>query len=154
MALGTGKIVTAQNKQPLGDIPPFKMLQTNGKFFSATDLRDFRPVVIIYFSPDCDHCQVLMKEVFKNISVFKNAEVVMISFRRLEDLKPFEKLYKTATYPNIKVGTEGNTFYLQKLFRIENTPFTAMYNSQHRLVSYSKFETPAKEILDQVSVLK
>ena len=39
-----------------GKIPPFKMIQANGKLFKAQDLPIGKPVVLIYFSPDCEDC--------------------------------------------------------------------------------------------------
>ena len=49
-------------------IPPFKILQTNSRYFQASDLDQTKPVVLIYFAPDCSHCQALMDGVFKNMA--------------------------------------------------------------------------------------
>ena len=45
-------------------IPPFKMTLSDDRIFSASELPKGKPVVLIYFDPDCDHCQKLMKELF------------------------------------------------------------------------------------------
>ncbi|MEP6596330.1 MAG: redoxin domain-containing protein [Ginsengibacter sp.] len=57
-------------------IPSFSMQLTNGKLFSAKDLSREKPVIIIYFAPDCEHCQTLMNIFFKKIQDFKNAQII------------------------------------------------------------------------------
>ncbi len=134
-------------KQFSVDIPPFKMLLSNGRFYSAKDLQKNKPVIIIYFSPDCDHCQVLMNDLFKNINEFKNTELIMVTFRTLGDVINFEKSYQTTKYPNIKVGTEGNTFFLRKYNGILNTPFTAIYKKQGKIVGSYRNTTPVDDLI-------
>src|SRR5262250_2466277 len=70
-------------------LPPFKMYRSNNSIFIATDLPKNKPVVVIYFDPDCDHCQKLMKDVFKKINSFKKAEIVMVTFKPVEEVVAF-----------------------------------------------------------------
>src|SRR4051812_30455447 len=63
-----------------GKIPPFRMSQTNGKIFSAHQLPFEKPVVIFYFSPECDHCISAVRELFKHKTDFQNSSLVMITF--------------------------------------------------------------------------
>src|SRR5438045_3139972 len=86
-------------------IPPFKMILSNNKIFNADDLPKGKPVILIYFDPDCDHCQKLMKEFFKRIDEFKKAEIVMVTFKSVNELLSFEKEYDTKKFANIKAGT-------------------------------------------------
>jgi protein-disulfide isomerase len=61
-------------------IPPFKMTLSNNKIFNAADLPKSKPLVLIYFDPDCDHCQKLMAELFKKINSFKKVETGAYNF--------------------------------------------------------------------------
>ena len=56
-----------------GKVPPFRITQSNGKVFNARDLPLGKPILLIYFSPDCEHCQVFMKAFFKRANDFKKA---------------------------------------------------------------------------------
>jgi thiol-disulfide isomerase/thioredoxin len=87
------------------------MTLSNGRFFKAADIPKGKPVVLIYFAPDCDHCHTLMNEFFKRAADFKSAEVIMVTFKPVSDVAAFEKSYQTSRYPNIRVGTEGTTYY-------------------------------------------
>ena len=118
-------------------IPSFNMVLSNGKVFnSGTDLSKGKPIVLIYFDPDCDHCQILMKELFKKINEFKKAEIILVTFKTISDVGVFEKKYQTRKYPNIKVGTEGTIFYLRNYFQLIKMPFIALYDKKQSL-SYS-----------------
>lgn len=134
-------------------LPAFKMLMTDGKFFNSADLPKNKPVVLIYFAPDCEHCQVLMNEFFKEVDAFKKVQVLLITFKPVDEVAAFEKLYQTHKYENIKVGTEGTTFYLRQFFKLQNTPFTAIYNKEKKLVHAYRNETPVRDLVQRVKQL-
>src|SRR3954471_18658891 len=71
-------------------IPAFKMLLTNGKYFTNKDLQKNKPLVLIYFAPDCEHCIALMDQVFKKIHQLDKASVVLITFKAPGEIVPFE----------------------------------------------------------------
>src|SRR5689334_21307901 len=68
------------------NLPPFKMYRSDKTVFNAAELPKTKPVVLIYFDPDCDHCQKLMKELFQKIDAFKKAQIIMITFKSVEEL--------------------------------------------------------------------
>ena len=43
-------------------LPAFKMKLSSGKVISSTEISHQKPLILIYFAPDCQHCQLLMKE--------------------------------------------------------------------------------------------
>lgn len=142
--------------QKAGDaMPAFKILQTNNRYFQAGELDKTKPVVLIYFAPDCPHCQVLMDGIFKNISVFKNTQLVLITFKPLPELASFERQFSTAKYANIKTGTEGTTYLIRYYYNLSNTPFTAVYNKKGTLAcSFRDINTPVSQIINCVKNLK
>lgn len=135
-------------------IPPFKMLLTNGKTFSVSDLPKRKPVVIIYFSPDCEHCQTLMNAFFKKVNSFKNAEVIMVTFRPVSEVVDFEKSYKTNKYSNIVVGTEVPAFFFKMYYNLVNTPFTVLFDKQGKYIYSYRKETPIDDLARRVKMLK
>lgn len=135
-------------------IPPFKIKLTNGGIFTSANLEKNKPVVIIYFAPDCDHCQKLMNAFFKRSGDFKNAQIIMVTFKPLNDVKQFERFYQTAKYKNIKVGIEDPVFYFRYYFELENTPFTALYNKNGKQVYTWRKETPITELVTKLHQLK
>jgi thioredoxin-related protein len=135
-------------------MPSFTMKLTNGKIFSSKELSPQKPVIIIYFAPDCDHCQVLMNALFKKINEFKRSEIVMVTFQPLNQLVDFEKTYQTAKYSNIKVGTEAPIFFFRTYYHLENTPFTVLFDKHGKqIISYKK-ETPVDDLIKHLKLLK
>jgi cytochrome oxidase Cu insertion factor (SCO1/SenC/PrrC family) len=140
----------AQSKDQL---PPFAMTLSNGQYFKAADLPKGKPILLIYFAPDCDHCHTLMNAFFKRVGEFKSAEVVMVTYQSVSEVTAFEQAYQTLSHPNIKVGTEGSTNFLRQFYKLQNTPFTALYNRQGKLVSTYRKEPPLNELLEQIKQL-
>ena len=134
-------------------IPLFKMTLSDNKIFNSTDLPKNKPLILIYFDPECDHCQKLMKEFFKKINEFKRAEIVMVTFKSVDELAAFEKKYNTIKYSNMNVGTEGTSFYLRMYYRLMTMPFTAVYDKKGNLnYSYRK-ETPVEDLIKRLKGL-
>lgn len=146
-------ILFSSNVATSQSIPPFKMQLTNGTVFSSKNLSHEKPVLIIYFAPDCEHCQVLMNAVFKNIKDFKKAQIVMVTFKPLNEVIAFKKNYQTDKYPNIKVGIEMPIFFFRNYFKLQNTPFTALYNKQGKLIASYKNETPVNDLIRRLKAL-
>jgi thiol-disulfide isomerase/thioredoxin len=133
--------------KPGSAIPAFRMSMSNGSSYSDKEIPKNKPLVLIYFAPDCEHCMKLMDELFKKIHQLDKATIVMVTFERTTDVAWFERKYQTIKYSNIKVGTEGTTYVLRKFYRLDKTPFTAVYDKKGKLAFSYKNETPVDEML-------
>ncbi|MCE7064802.1 peroxiredoxin [Dyadobacter sp. CY326] len=147
--LAIGSAAFSQSALGQKKIAPFQIKLTNGQQYTASQLAA-GPVVLIYFSPDCDHCQNFTKDMIKNYSIFANKQVVMITFQSMEMLKPFVTQYKLSTYPNIKVGTEGYSYIVQRYYQIKSFPYIAIYNKAGNLVQTFEGEQPHQTIFNAV----
>ena len=135
-------------------VPPFRMTQSNGKLFNATNLPLGKPIMIIYFSPDCDHCQVMMKDWFKKVNDFNKASVAMITFLPIDKVMTFEKDFKVKQYPNIIVGTEGFSFFVRNYYQIMDMPFAALYDKNGNLIASYQKNIPLNELANKLKKLK
>jgi len=135
-------------------MPAFKMKLSTGKVFSSSEISHKKPVVLIYFAPDCEHCQVLMKKVFSQINHFKNTEMIMVTFEPLQVLPGFEKQFQTSKYPNIKVGSEVPVFFFQKYYQLQHTPFTALFDKNGKLIVSYKDYTPVDDLIKKLKGLE
>ncbi len=134
-------------------LPGFKILLSNGVYFSPKDVPRNKAVILIYFAPDCEHCQKLMQAFFPKIKALKNAEIILVTFKPIGEMVAFEKQYQTQKYPNMVVGTEGNTFFLRYYYKLTKTPFTALYNSKGKLVYSSRNENSVTELIRQFQLM-
>ena len=133
LILASADTLKAQNAGN-GKVPPFGMLQSNGKVFRAQNLPFGKPIVLIYFSPECDHCEKLMKSLFARIKDFDKASIAMITFLPVEKVSKFVRDYNVGKYPNIFVGTEGTSFFVRNYYKIMDLPFVALYDKNGNLI--------------------
>jgi thiol-disulfide isomerase/thioredoxin len=141
-------------QKPTNKIPSFRMVLSNGSFFSADNLQKNKPLVLIYFAPDCDHCKTLMKDFFKKATDFNKAQVVMITYKDLKEVSQFINEYGVKNYPNITVGTEVPIYYIRYYFNLANTPFTALYNKKGELVFSYRKQTSIEDLLHRLSYVQ
>lgn len=135
----------AQTAGSAKKIAPFQIRLVNGQQYTSSQL-GAGPVVLIYFSPDCEHCQSFTKDLLKNSNVVANKQVVMVTFQAMDMLKPFVTQYSLGTYPNFKVGTEGTSYLVQRYYQIRSFPYIAIYDKKGNLVRTFEGEQPHAEI--------
>lgn len=134
-------------------LPDFKLKLMDGSTLSTSQLSHKEPVLLIYFAPDCEHCRTLMKELLPQINAFKNVQILMPTFESPDDVRWFINHFQTNKYPNIKVGIEEPVFFLKNYYKLEHTPFTALFNKNGKLmVSYKEY-TPVSELIKWVKAI-
>jgi thiol-disulfide isomerase/thioredoxin len=132
-------------------IAPYKILTTKDVYSTPADLKKNAPVMLIYFAPDCGHCQKLISDMKPVMKDFKNVQVVMITFTDIRMVKTFQNDYGLTAWPNFTLGTEGYTYAVQKYYQLKHTPFIAIYNHKGKLVQ--SYEKPP-EIKELVATVK
>ena len=125
------------------DIPPYKQTKKlpdfeietvgNGTFKTA-QLKKNTPVIIMFFSPGCDHCIHQFEAMHKRINDFKKIQIVMPTYQPIEELAEFNKKYQIQQYPNIITGRDVNYFF-PPFFEISNFPYLAFYDKDGKLIS-------------------
>lgn len=146
-------------KSDIQHIPPYRLLTKDSTYITPANLKKNKPVMIVYFSPDCTHCQhftLEMKEEFEKekkskVHTLRNTQIVMATWTQLQEIQLFYKDYELAKYPNIVVGTEGTTYLIQRYYQVKTTPYIAIYSKSGLLVkAFEKMPT----IADIVATLK
>jgi thiol-disulfide isomerase/thioredoxin len=128
-------------------VPPFQIIQSDSKIFMAGNLPMGKPIIIIYFSPECEDCQQLTKELLNRIKEFNNASIAMITNLSLDKVKQFVTEYHLDKYPNIFPGTEGNSFFVGKYYGIGKLPFMALYNKNGDLIKIYDKDISIEDLL-------
>jgi thioredoxin-related protein len=154
LLFGVMLLITSSLLSQAGKLPPFRMVQANGKVFKAEDLPMAKPIVIIYFSPECDHCEVLMKDLIKHKTTLESASIAMITHLPVNAVSKFVQHYKVANYKNIYVGTEGTTNFVREYYNITHMPFMALYTKNGNLVNIYRKEGELPELIKTLNNLK
>ena len=98
--------------------------------FTKNDLPKDKIVVIIFFSPECEHCQAEATEMMTKTDSLQNLFMVW-NANMVDDfgnVKTFYNKYGFDKLQNAVLGKEVN-YYLPLFYRIENTPYVAVYKN-------------------------
>lgn len=129
-------------------IPSFKLLSLDSSTVQTKALlsKD-KPVMILLFSPDCDHCKALTEEIVKNKKKFKNIRVIMSSFKSLALIKPFYEATKASEVPGLLIGKDYS-WYFSSYFKFNKYPFVALYNKNHELINTYEYTIDLDQMAD------
>lgn len=145
-----GKTPPAYTQYPL---PQFSVLLSDSSTWYTKDhLPKGKKVVLMLFSPDCDHCKHETETIKKNIEVFKKAHILMVTTLPLEKMKEFTKHYGLDQYKNITVAKDPKYFFAS-YYKIRYLPFIAIYDKKHEFIKTfegnPKWEEFAKAVKDK-----
>lgn len=141
MILCTGLLVQAQrdNKVPPyqkdSTLPVFSLLEIDSTtWFNNLDIPENKPVVIIYFNPECGHCQLTAHEFMEKKDVFKDVFFIWITYRAsFAEIKQFGEDSKILNEENIKLGKEMK-YSIVPFYDVQYTPYMAVYNEKGKLL--------------------
>ena len=137
-----------------GKLPPFKIMLTNGQVFNATQLPMGKPIVVIYFDPECHDCQALMGQLFSQTKSFQKASLAFITNASINQVITFADKYKVANYKNMVVGTEGANAPIGQYYKYPQMPFVALYDKNGNLQTTYKKTIPMADLVARFSKLK
>jgi thiol-disulfide isomerase/thioredoxin len=132
------------------DIPPFTITKApDSSSFSKQDLKKKKPVLIMLFSPDCEHCQRQTTEFKKDIELIKKVQIVMVSFLNYDLIQKFYNEYGIAKFPNIHMGRDGK-YFLGTFYKPHIFPSMFLYNKKGKLVNFFEGNVSAKQIAENL----
>lgn len=146
-----GNIALAQAGSSLSsakfpNLPPFTITKVpDSTRFEKANLQKNKAVMIMVFSPDCEHCQQEVKEIIAHIKLFKNVQIVMVSNLGYHYINTFYKEFKIAKYPNIIMGMDYR-YLLGSFFNIASLPAIFLYNKNGKFVKAFDRTVPVQKI--------
>jgi thiol-disulfide isomerase/thioredoxin len=163
LALALGHIAFAQKlpNQPATDsananapfmrfptIPPLHLLKLDSaSYLSKDDIKKNRKTIIMFFSPDCEHCKHQTEAILADFKDFKDIEIVMATYQPFSELKDFNTHYRIFDHPNILLGRDEK-FVLPGFYRIRNLPYLALYDKKGNLITTFEGNQKVDLILD------
>jgi len=116
--------------QPL---PAFSLQMVDSSAnYTKEKLPKNKQVVLIWFNPDCEHCQAETKLITEHIGEFSDAHIVMATYQPFDKMKHFYEAFEIKNYPTISMGRDKK-YYLAGYFGIKFVPFIAIYDKNYKL---------------------
>jgi len=146
--------ITIKKKSSRESLPNFSFqLIDSITVFNTKYIERGMPFVIMYFSPDCEHCQEQTEEILQNIIHFKNTKVYLLTSDPFERLKIFYNYYKLYNYQNIVLGRDFE-FYIFRHFKPSSTPFIVIYDKVAKLSAVFIGGTKIQNIINTITDLR
>lgn len=116
-------------------LPVFSMLEIDSTtWFNNLDIPENKAVVIIYFNPECGHCQLTAHEFLEKKDAFKDVFFIWITYRAsFAEIKQFGEDSKMFNEENIKLGKEMK-YGIVPFYNVQYTPYMAVYNKRGKLL--------------------
>lgn len=116
-------------------VPPFDVLLSDSTTrYKKDDIEKKTPLLLIIFSPDCEHCQHETEALIKHIDELKKVQILMVTMLPFEKLKDFYVKYDLQRFSNIKVGKDMK-YMLPTFFQVHNLPYLAFYDKKGKLIT-------------------
>jgi thiol-disulfide isomerase/thioredoxin len=120
---------------PGSPIPPFGIETQGGGVFTHLQLQQNKPVWLMIFSPQCEHCGQTMDSL-RNISgkLRNNQFVLVAEARNKEFMKGFMDHMRLNNDPLFRVIGTDKANLIYELYNYQVLPQLLIYNSRHKLV--------------------
>ena len=129
-------------------VPPFRILKVDSStYFTKDDLKKNRRTIIMFFSPDCEHCKHQTKDILADFSKFKDIEIVMATFQPFNEMKDFYSFYRIADHSNIKMGRDEK-YFLPPYFKMQSLPYIALYDKKGNYITHFEGNQKVDTILN------
>lgn len=128
---------------PKNELPNLPLTKPDQTKMSTKDLKG--KTVLIFFEPDCEHCQREANEMQQHLSAFSKYTVCFFSPAPMDQMQQFFMKYNLSG-PNIFFAQTPFNIILQELGAIP-APSVYIYSEEGKLVKAFKGETPMANIL-------
>ncbi|MBN8665767.1 MAG: redoxin domain-containing protein [Chitinophagales bacterium] len=114
-------------------IPEFSLLKTDGNWLVKQQLPEGKPVVFVYFSPDCQHCKTEAKDLAAAKDSVASFQFIWVSYHPIERVRDFALQAGLDKLANHSFTRDPN-YKIPSFFRVRFTPFVAVYNAKGQFV--------------------
>ena len=128
-------LLMALLQAPVGDsthIPDFSITLVDGRQITKAQLKRHAPLMIVYYSPTCEHCQHFGQDLAAHLARFKGVQIVMVTFRPVSEVADFIHTCHLE-HSSALIGSEGLTFTVAKYYGVQRFPFIVVYDRQGAL---------------------
>ncbi len=131
----------------VNDLPQMTIVSLEGSEINVKELEGKK--VLIFFQPDCDHCQREAVEIQENLEAFKNTNLYFITSQTLEEAKNFANTYGLSDQPNITFARTSTESVLKNYGPIA-TPSIYIYTENNVLIKAFNGEVKIETVLKYI----
>lgn len=140
--------INKQAEKTIQELPVFSFYTLNKKRFKYINITK-KNTLIIYFHPECEHCQYEAKQLVLNKEKFKQTQILMISPADLTDIQLFNTSYGLNKVEILKMLWDKERKF-ENHFGKSTFPTILIYNQENKLQKKYKGEVKIESILKYI----
>ena len=110
------------------------ILEDSATKYTKADLPKNKPLLIMVFSPDCEHCKQEAAQIAARKEELKNIHLVMVTPYPIYRMKEFAVNSGLSEMKNVVIAKD-HYYLLPPFFDIRNYPFMAFYDKKGNLIT-------------------
>ena len=129
-------------------LPSFTAVHTDGRSFNTSDLRP-RPLLMIFFHPDCKICQYEIQELTQILPNLNGVSVILISHAPVDLIDTFVRNTGLKKFSDLIILIDPD-LKIRELFYVNTVPTSFIYNARLNLVKRYEGEVKTETILTKL----
>ena len=127
----------AMAQTPAQTLPEFKLFRLDDRAFSNKDLTPGKMTFLVFFDPDCEHCQHAIKIIGQQYKSFKKPAIYLISNFSPNKINLFMNTYglPLKAQKNVTILQDKLNLFIST-FKPRKYPSMFLYSSQNKLIDY------------------
>lgn len=114
-------------------LPAFNILLTDSVTqYNTKQLPPHKPLVVLYFRPDCPYCRAQTEDIVKSMKLLKGIQFCFLSYAPIPDIKAYEEYFHLKKFSNVLVGQDESAFFID-YFKIPGVPYLVLYAKDGKL---------------------
>jgi len=131
-------------------VPSFDILINDSVHFSNNDLPVGKPIVIIYFSTECNHCKAKAKLLNERIDSVRDAFFLWASYSPLDSIRKFSEKFGLDKFTNVRIGRDEHYFF-PSYYKTTITPYIVIYNRKGRFSREFRYGAKFHDIIEAIN---
>jgi len=134
-------------------LPAFDLLLVDSVTkFNTASIPEGNPIILLYFSPECEHCQKETEGLLKKMDSLRQVRFYFITNDPVDQLKLFNYAYKLYKYSNITLGRDYK-FSFPAHFKNAAPPTMVIYDGNKMLVTIFKGEIVTSQLISLIAIM-
>ena len=147
---GASKMTDSLPYQKYPTLPAFNvMLLDSSTIVNTFNIPEGKPTLIMFFDPECKHCQAETKMLTAKMDSLKDIRFYMVtSVHDFNKIRNFYNEYHLGDYKNIEVVGRDYEYFFITYYGIKYVPDMVLYDGHKKLLKFFEGHTTVRELYD------
>ena len=129
-------------------LPPLQILLSDSTKYTKDDLPKNRQLLVVLFSPDCEHCQHEAEMLYAGREMLEKIQIVMVTTYPIYRMKEFAENYGLSNMKNVVVAKDPS-YLLIPFYDVRSFPFMAFYDKKGKLIDTFQGTANVEKVLEK-----